>query len=97
MIRTTVPEAVILSQNYPNPFNPSTVIDYTLAGDMDVRLDIFSVLGQKMNTLVDTHKASGIHRVHYGTVRMIPETLLRRVSISTVCRPALPFSRKRCS
>lgn len=61
----TKPEAVVLSQNYPNPFNPSTVIEYSLAKDMLVRLDVFSVIGQKIRTLVNTHEVSGKHRVQW--------------------------------
>ncbi len=48
-----VPLEYSLSQNYPNPFNPSTNIDYQLKELSTVSLEIFNILGQKINVLVD--------------------------------------------
>ncbi|MDA0748664.1 MAG: dockerin type I domain-containing protein, partial [bacterium] len=48
-----------LMQNYPNPFNPSTVIPYELAKSASVRLEIFSVLGQRVRLLVDNVQPAG--------------------------------------
>lgn len=48
-----------VSQNYPNPFNSSTIIDYQLPTDANVRLDIFNVVGQKVVTLVEAFQKAG--------------------------------------
>jgi len=53
-----VPNSFTLLQNYPNPFNPSTTIAFALGGDrqggaVQVRLDIYNVLGQRVSTLIN--------------------------------------------
>jgi len=50
-----------LYQNHPNPFNPITVIKFSLPTASKVRLDIYNILGQKIETLVDTHLRAGVH------------------------------------
>jgi hypothetical protein len=60
-----LPQSVALMQNFPNPFNPATVIQYALPEQMDVRLDIFTILGERIVTLVDGRKPAGIHSVQF--------------------------------
>lgn len=45
----------------PNPFNPSTTIEYALARTGSVRLEIFSVDGRRIATLVDGVQEAGPH------------------------------------
>lgn len=46
------PSGFSVAQNSPNPFNPTTAINYSLARDGNVTLDIFNVAGQKIDTIV---------------------------------------------
>ena len=62
----TLPKEFSLGQNYPNPFNPSTSIDFTLSQDSRVRVSIYNLLGQKVKTLVDADKRSGIYTVEWN-------------------------------
>ncbi|HEX5132530.1 MAG TPA: FlgD immunoglobulin-like domain containing protein, partial [Candidatus Krumholzibacteria bacterium] len=48
---------------YPNPFNPATTIRYALASRQHVRIDIFSVTGARVATLVDEPRPGGVQRV----------------------------------
>jgi hypothetical protein len=44
-----------LLQNHPNPFNPSTEIQYVTKGSGHVLLQVFSVNGELVRTLVNAH------------------------------------------
>ena len=59
------PSKFALGQAYPNPFNPSTVIDFSLASETTVRLEIYDVLGQTVRALVraDAPLAAGFYSV----------------------------------
>jgi hypothetical protein len=48
-----------LSQNYPNPFNPVTRIEYSLAERSEVTIDIYSVDGRKVRSLVNRVMEAG--------------------------------------
>lgn len=50
-----------LQPNYPNPFNPSTNISFILAKDMNTRLDIYNLRGQRVKTLCKNQLTKGKH------------------------------------
>jgi len=56
-----VPTTYMLSQNYPNPFNPTTNISFSLDKPMDISLEIFNIVGQKVKTLASGHHTAGVH------------------------------------
>ncbi len=45
---TGLPNRFSLEQNYPNPFNPTTTIKFDLKENSTVKLDVFNVLGQRV-------------------------------------------------
>ncbi len=47
-----IPESYQLSQNYPNPFNPVTTIQYGLPKPSTITLTVYSLLGEKVVTLI---------------------------------------------
>lgn len=49
----SVPTEFQLSQNFPNPFNPTTSISYSLRKPSQVTLTIYTILGQKIHSLID--------------------------------------------
>jgi hypothetical protein len=61
-----LPESFGLRQNYPNPFNPDTRIAFDLPKSVNVRIDIFNVLGQKVSTLINEYKEAGTHQVTWN-------------------------------
>jgi hypothetical protein len=54
-----------LKQNYPNPFNPSTKIKYTLPKSEKVKIEIFNLLGQRIETLLNNQMPSGSHEIEF--------------------------------
>lgn len=73
------PEAFKLDQNYPNPFNPSTQINFTIPVSGDVELTIFNLLGQKVNTLVNTKMNAGSHSVTFDASNLASGIYLYRL------------------
>jgi len=49
--------------NYPNPFNPSTTIEFSLDTEGFIKLDIFNIVGQKIDTLFAKNLPAGAHSV----------------------------------
>jgi len=60
-----LPTAFGLEQNYPNPFNPSTDIRFAVPQTSQVRIAIYSVLGQEVRTLFEGQKEQGVHVVRW--------------------------------
>jgi hypothetical protein len=54
-----------LKQNYPNPFNPVTQIRFGLPKSGQVKIEIYSSLGQRLETLVNKTLKAGYHEVEY--------------------------------
>jgi M6 family metalloprotease-like protein len=66
----TTPTTFALDQNYPNPFNPSTMLRFALPQSSHVRLTVYNVIGQKVETLIDGVKEAGNHSVSFDASRL---------------------------
>ncbi|MBI5059009.1 S8 family serine peptidase [candidate division KSB1 bacterium] len=65
-VASLIPDRFYLAQNYPNPFNPSTTIEYGLPRSVDVRIEVFNVLGMQVATLLDGLQPAGVHQVEFN-------------------------------
>lgn len=63
------PQVMALGQNFPNPFNASTLIEYRLPHAGRVRVEVFNSVGQRVDVLVDAHRAAGAHTVAWDASR----------------------------
>ena len=60
------PETFQLYQNYPNPFNPETTIEFDVPEGMQVKLSIYNLLGQEVETLINRHLPQGHFVAHWN-------------------------------
>ncbi|MFT7691965.1 MAG: hypothetical protein ACI8P2_000583 [Candidatus Latescibacterota bacterium] len=57
-----------LHGNFPNPFNASTVLRYELAQTAEVDLAVYSLIGQRVRTLVLGRVGAGLYQVPWDGV-----------------------------
>lgn len=57
-----VPDNFNLHQNYPNPFNPTTVIEFDVPFNSDVKLSVSDILGREIAVLYSGNLNSGNHK-----------------------------------
>ena len=65
-INQTGPEDYKLYQNYPNPFNPSTKISYKINQEGFVKLSVFNLVGQEIESLVNEYQAAGKYDIEFN-------------------------------
>jgi hypothetical protein len=75
----SIPGQFTLSQNYPNPFNPSTKIKFTLPQSEKISIEIFSLLGQKIGTLVNKKMPAGSHEIEFNAKDLPSGVYLYRI------------------
>ncbi|MCB1161307.1 T9SS type A sorting domain-containing protein [bacterium] len=56
-----LPAANAILGSHPNPFNPATTIAFSVREDAAVKLEVFSLDGRKVATLVDARLDAGLH------------------------------------
>ncbi|MCU7501228.1 MAG: CehA/McbA family metallohydrolase [Ignavibacteria bacterium] len=52
-----------IQQNFPNPFNAGTIIDYSLPVESYVKVDVYNILGELVETPVNGREQSGFHEI----------------------------------
>lgn len=62
----SIPENIILMQNYPNPFNHSTTIEFVIAQSGKVRVEIFNILGERVNTVLNKYLVPGTYQINWN-------------------------------
>ena len=74
------PERFELFHNYPNPFNPVTTIPYNVAREADVRIEVFDILGRRVQVLVNSTMAPGTYNVQFNGARYASGVYLIRMT-----------------
>jgi hypothetical protein len=76
-----IPDEYLLYQNYPNPFNPTTTIQFSLIADNWVNISVYSVLGEKVETLTDGQLEKGIHEVKLNASNLASGVYIYKLSV----------------
>ena len=63
---TELAERSALLTNYPNPFAGETTLEFAVQEAAHVRLDVFDVLGRRVETVVDQRYSGGTHRLRWN-------------------------------
>jgi flagellar hook assembly protein FlgD len=53
-------------QNYPNPFNPSTTIRFSVPVTGNVKVTVYDMLGQEIETLTNKEHPAGEHEIQWA-------------------------------
>jgi len=60
------PESIELEGNYPNPFNPGTYLVFRIPESGEVGVEIYDMLGRKIQYIEPQVYSSGTHRVYWN-------------------------------
>jgi hypothetical protein len=60
---TELSNDIIIIENYPNPFNPKTTISYQIPHPGIIKLQIYNIKGQLIETLVNECQNAGKHAI----------------------------------
>jgi hypothetical protein len=58
-----IPENYFVANNYPNPFNASTAIRYNLPNETYVTVDVYDLMGRKIDILFKGNQQAGEHSI----------------------------------
>ncbi len=88
------PPTAALRQNTPNPFNPQTRIQFTLARDEDVQLQILDLAGRRVRTVLLEPRLAGSHEVEWDGTDTFGRRVASGVYLYRLTTPSLTETRK---
>ncbi|MEW5843989.1 MAG: T9SS type A sorting domain-containing protein, partial [Bacteroidota bacterium] len=75
-----IPTNYALAQNYPNPFNPTTTINFSLPKTSNVKLEIYSITGELVASLINNIMPAGNHKVTLDASRFASGVYIYRIN-----------------
>lgn len=79
-----VSQAFDLTQNSPNPFNPATTISFTLAEPGFTTLEIYNMVGQRIDVLTSKYLESGSYSYNWDGSAVASGIYLYRLTVNDV-------------
>jgi hypothetical protein len=84
-----VPKEYGLDNNYPNPFNPTTTIRFHLPKESDVHLEVFNMLGERVEEIINRTIFAGTYEISFNA-----DDLTSGLYIYSICASATDGSEK---
>lgn len=66
--RAGVPSAILVVGSYPNPFNSEITLEYEVLAPGDVTLEVFNLLGQRLEERALGYQPEGKYRIQWSDV-----------------------------
>jgi hypothetical protein len=77
-----VPDQYELSQNYPNPFNPSTTIRFSLPKETQLKINLYNMLGELVETIAEGTYETGYYKVTFNASNLPSGAYVYRIESS---------------
>ena len=66
-----IPDEFFLSNNYPNPFNPTTSFTFGISSSIEVNINIYNILGQKIFSYSNGKLDAGTYEFNWSGIDQI--------------------------
>lgn len=76
-----LPTKFDLYNNFPNPFNPSTIIKFDIPKDSQVRLEIFNLLGELVETIFNGDYKAGSYQTQWDAKHLSSGVYIYKLSV----------------
>ena len=74
-----VPNEYNMLQNYPNPFNPSTTIKFSLPKATQLKINLYNMLGELVETIADGAYEAGYYTVSFNASNLPSGVYIYRI------------------
>ena len=86
------PLSFSLHQNYPNPFNPTTILEYSMPVESNVRIIVYNTIGQVVATLVHGVQMPGSNSIEWNASTFASGIYFYRMEATGVSNPTKTFT-----
>lgn len=69
--------------NYPNPFNPTTTLTFEIPEAANITIDIYNILGEKIETLIKKEYNAGVHSINWNASNKPSGVYIAHIKSST--------------
>jgi len=76
------PKELVLYQNYPNPFNPTTTLRFDLPQDAHTSMEIFDLLGRRVQVLINDEMLAGSHSITFDAAGLASGVYFYRIRVN---------------
>ena len=77
------PDKFELLQNYPNPFNPTTNIQFTIPKTTYLKINVYTILGEKVLTVAEGKYKPGFYKVEINASGLPSGVYIYRIESAT--------------